>query len=233
MKKEKREIEQAKQYMKEHYQKRDLSEEEVSREIDMMPSCFSNMFKQVTGQTYISYLRGVRMEAAAKMLRETDQKNYVIARKVGIEDPNYFSFLFKKQYGVSPSTYRERRVVFCVQKKADEKEMLIRQAKKYIEKNYQNPELSAKTVSEELNISRIYFSSIFRKVTGQTYVSYLKEIRMRVAAQLLEETQEKAWVIAQSVGFEDCNYFSFAFKKYYGISPSKYREIEQNEELAG
>ncbi|MDD7253727.1 MAG: AraC family transcriptional regulator, partial [Firmicutes bacterium] len=43
---------------------------------------------------------------AAKLILESDAKNYVIARKVGYEDANYFSYVFKKAYGMSPSKYR-------------------------------------------------------------------------------------------------------------------------------
>lgn len=224
-------MEKAKRYIKEHYHESTLSEEEVSAAIGMTPICFSNMFRKKAGQTYVSYVRRVRMEAAAKLLRETDQKTCVIAKKVGIEDANYFSVLFKKQYGIAPSVYREKKVLVCVAQKVDDKEMLVSQALEYLKENYQDPELSAKTVSEKLNISRVYFSSIFRKVTGRTYVDCLKEIRMKAAAELLEQTQEKTWVIGQSVGFEDGNYFSIVFKKYYGISPSEYRQTEHNSKM--
>lgn len=56
---------------------------------------------------------------------------------------------------------------------------------------------------------------------------------MQEAARLLVQTREKAYVIAEKVGFEDTNYFSFIFKKYYGISPSQYRDNDQTEELVG
>ena len=227
-------VERAKEYIRTYYQKADLSEEKVSRFIGMTPISFSNAFRRSTGQTYISYLREVRMEEAAKLLCITSEKTYVIAKKVGMEDPNYFSFLFKKQYGISPSQYREKngKADLYGREKKDEKKILVKSAKKYIHNHYQNSHLSEKEISEKLNISRIYFSSLFRKMTGQTYVSYLREVRMKAAAELLLETEEKTCVIAEKVGFEDCNYFSFAFKKYYGISPSQYRENEQTDEVA-
>ena len=46
------------------------------------------------------------MEKAERMLLETDEKTYVIAQEVGYSDPNYFSYVFKKQFGVSPSKYK-------------------------------------------------------------------------------------------------------------------------------
>lgn len=227
-------VECAMQYIRENYHNTNLSEEMVSCFVGVTPISFSNLFKRVTGQTYVSYLRTVRMDAAKKMLSESNEKTYIIARKVGIEDPNYFSFLFKKQYGISPSQYREeKKSEHLYEQEKSEKEILVHRAKQYIDRHYQNSELSAERISGELNISRIYFSSLFRKVTGRTYVSYLREIRMTAAAQLLSDTKEKACEVAERVGFEDSNYFSFAFKKYYGISPSQYRENDYSRGLAG
>ena len=51
-------------------------------------------------------LTKVRMEEAVRLLQETEEKSYVIAGMVGYEEPTYFSYVFKKQYGVSPSKYK-------------------------------------------------------------------------------------------------------------------------------
>ena len=45
-------------------------------------------------------------EAAARLLRETDEKTYRVAERTGYADPNYFSYVFKKQFGLSPSKFR-------------------------------------------------------------------------------------------------------------------------------
>ena len=67
---------------------------------------FSSIFKKETGKSFVAYLTGYRMEKAARMLVETSEKSYMIAKSVGYTDPNYFSYVFKRQYGVSPSKYR-------------------------------------------------------------------------------------------------------------------------------
>ena len=46
------------------------------------------------------------MEQAARLLIGTNEKSYIIAKQVGYADPNYFSYVFKRKYGVSPSKYR-------------------------------------------------------------------------------------------------------------------------------
>ena len=64
------------------------------------------MFKKATGQTYIGYLTDVRLNKAVELLNKTDDKTYVIAAKVGYQEQNYFSYVFKKKFGVSPTRYR-------------------------------------------------------------------------------------------------------------------------------
>ena len=110
---------------------------------------------------------------------------------------------------------------------------VIECAKKYIIENYQNADLSEEMVSKAAGVSPISFSCLFKKVTGQTYVSYLKKIRMDAAAEMLLETKKKACDIAEETGFEDCNYFSFSFKKYYKMSPIQYREKNCSQRMIG
>ena len=56
--------------------------------------------------SFVAYLTKVRLEHAVELLRTTEDKTYIIASQVGYTEPNYFSYVFKKQYGISPSRYR-------------------------------------------------------------------------------------------------------------------------------
>ena len=86
------------------------SSKKICRHLHMSPAYFSTMFKKATGQTYIGYLTDVRLNKAVELLNMTDDKTYVIAAKVGYQEQNYFSYVFKKQFGVSPSRYRSDRL---------------------------------------------------------------------------------------------------------------------------
>ncbi len=100
---------------------------------------------------------------------------------------------------------------------------IIREAKRYIAENYQNSELSLEMLCGHLHMSAPYFSTIFKKEVGESYTSYLTGIRMEKAAELLKTTEDKTYFIAAQVGYDEPNYFSYVFKKRYGVSPNKFR----------
>lgn len=100
---------------------------------------------------------------------------------------------------------------------------VIEEAKDYIREHYSNPELSVEMLCGHLHMSPAYFSTVFKKETGQSYVNYLTEMRLNKAVELLNETDDKTYMIAEKVGYQEQNYFSYVFKKRYGVSPTKYR----------
>ena len=101
------EMEAALGYFNEHYNT-DLCIEEYARSKGMSVSWFIRNFKQYTGTTPIQYIVAVRI-ANAQMLLETTNDNITeIGHIVGYENPLYFSRIFKKQKGLSPSEYRKQ-----------------------------------------------------------------------------------------------------------------------------
>lgn len=99
-------VSKAKEYVHNHYSDEDLSLDHICQALGVLNSYFSTIFKKETGNSFIGYLTEYRMEQASRLLMETNEKSYVIAKSVGYTDPNYFSYVFKRQFGVSPSKYR-------------------------------------------------------------------------------------------------------------------------------
>ncbi|MBR5637216.1 MAG: helix-turn-helix transcriptional regulator, partial [Pseudobutyrivibrio sp.] len=95
-------------YVDEHYSDSNLSLNEVAKEVNISPSYLSAMFSRENKTTFVEYMTGKRMEHAKNMLLNTVEKSQVIAEQVGYKDPHYFSYIFKKTYGLSPKEFRAK-----------------------------------------------------------------------------------------------------------------------------
>lgn len=109
------------------------------------------------------------------------------------------------------------------QERNDTTKTMTEKAKQYIEEHYSQSDLSVEDLCSHLNVSATYFSTMFKKAVGMSFVSYLTQVRLEHAVDLLNNTEDKSYIIAEKVGYTEPNYFSYVFKKKYGISPSKYR----------
>lgn len=107
--------------------------------------------------------------------------------------------------------------------KADKSESVIEKAEAFINTNYMK-ELSLDDISAYCNISSYYFSKLFKQETGENFVEYLNRVRIDNAKKMLNETDSSVKEICFSVGYSDPNYFSRAFKKYAGVTPTEYKE---------
>lgn len=96
--------------------------------------------------------------------------------------------------------------------------------KDYISKNYTKDTLSIKEISDHVFLSASYMCTYFKNQTGNTLNQYLTEYRMEKAMQLLLDGRYQIADISSKVGYSNGNYFSKSFKKFTGLSPSKYRE---------
>jgi len=106
-------LKQAIGFMDTHYPEESISLDRVARQINISPNYFSAMFSQEIGQTFVEYLTGKRIGEAKRMLRQSDMRASEIAAAVGYKDPHYFSFVFRKVAGCTPSEYR-RSSRLCV-----------------------------------------------------------------------------------------------------------------------
>ena len=100
---------------------------------------------------------------------------------------------------------------------------LLKDARAYIEQNYDNEDISLNTVAASVNLSPNHFSTIFSQETGRTFIEYLTFVRMEKAKELLRTTSMKTAEIAFAVGYKDSHYFSYLFKKTQECTPREFR----------
>jgi len=99
---------------------------------------------------------------------------------------------------------------------------LIEKALAYTETNMSNPDFSVEELSRELGMSRVHLYKKLTQITGKTPIEFIRIIRLKRAAQLLEESQLTVSEIAYEVGFNNPKYFRKYFKDEFGVLPSQY-----------
>ena len=97
----------ARRYFQEHYNE-DINIEEYALSRNMSVSYFLKKFKEVTTKSPMQYILGIRISNAVSLLESTDYNVTEISTIIGYDNPLYFSRIFKKQKGVSPSDYRKQ-----------------------------------------------------------------------------------------------------------------------------
>jgi two-component system, response regulator YesN len=101
-------IRQAKEYIDQHYMEPDLSLFEVASQVNLSSSHFSMVFSQETCQTFKEYLTTTRINKARELLRTSSLSSNDISYQVGFNDPHYFSYVFRKNTGFSPTEFRSK-----------------------------------------------------------------------------------------------------------------------------
>ena len=100
----------------------------------------------------------------------------------------------------------------------------IREAKQYINDHFAEP-LTLEIVSAVIGFNPAYFSSLFKKSTGQNFMDYLKDVRISNAKSMLQYTKKDLGAIAAAVGYSDIKYFSKLFRAKTNLTPSEFRKL--------
>lgn len=100
-------IEEAKSFIKKNYCDPNISLNSVAYNVHVSPNHFSNIFKSVTGESFTDFLIRIRIDKAKELLNSTTLKTYEISDTIGYTDSHYFSYIFKKITGVTPSEFRK------------------------------------------------------------------------------------------------------------------------------
>ncbi len=95
---------------------------------------------------------------------------------------------------------------------------IVVQVQEYIDDHFAT-DLNISQISETFHVNRSYLSTLFKRNTGMTLIDYIHHKRVAVAAELLADTSDPVWKIAQEVGFADVTYFARIFRRHTGTLP--------------
>lgn len=101
--------------------------------------------------------------------------------------------------------------------------ILIAKVKQYLKTNYMNFGLSLESVADLIGVSSSYLSVLFKKEAEINFIDYLTDLRISAAKELLKDPLRSAGEIAEKTGFESSSYFTRAFKRKTGMTPTEYR----------
>lgn len=181
----------------------------------------------------------------ANLLSESKQKVRVIFFS-GYKDFNYAQKAMEygvKSYILKSTNYNELIRVFSkIKSELDEEnkaniskseqamrddtginfnEKIISIIKSYVEKNYDS--VTLEDLTKQVHMNPDYISKFFKQKTGQNFSDYLIEVRMKKAAELLDDIKYKTYEISDMVGYSNSFNFTRTFKSYFGMSPREYR----------
>lgn len=196
---------------------------------DKVTETIQCIYKEASEKRYnIEYRRMISMGLMSLLL------SYVV--KIGKTIDDIFQSPFKPYFMIQQSTEEglERYILSCYEKvmvylkahQTSQSSVIASQAKGYIDAHFSNPDLSMTTLTKELLVNQTYLRKMFKSEYNMTISEYLVKVRMDQAKDYIMHSNYKLSAIAQMVGYNDGGYFSRSFKKYFGVSPSEYFEIQ-------
>ncbi len=196
----------------------------IAAEVENCVNVFSG--EHISDSSYRIYM----VELAADIYRFVDSCSFDPEELFGRE--NVFDILMQLKRGDAVRAWLTSVAVRMNEKLRDRGKLsikgFVKEAMEFVKDNYSDPDITIETVCDNLGVSTSYFSTTFKKDLGVTFITYLTNVRMNAAASLLEREDEKTCVVAMKVGYSNPNYFSYAFKKHFGISPSRYRSLDRD-----
>lgn len=194
---------------------------EKDRLIKIVTELFDFMREE---KTEASLVKSLVIELNKGMLdiinKELDNSNYCSIQKVIaiIDEIDTFDFLKRWQFQMIESYFNKLKEI-----RSTRYSRIINETIEFIKNNYQR-DISLEMAAEEVHVTPTYLSKLFKEETGINFIEWINRFRVCKAKELLEQTDKNITLIAEEVGYNDYRYFPYNFKKYFGISPRKYRK---------
>ena len=149
--------------------------------------------------------------------------------EAGIKAPE-FKLQDKDGNLVSLSDFKNKFIELITSLRDEEREntnnkINCEQVKKYIKENYKNSSISVVMIGEELGVSSVEMSKVFRERYNSSIPDYISTVRIRNSKEDLRETNKSIKDVAAENGFLSSTVFIATFKKIEGITPGKYRDL--------
>ena len=183
----------------------------------------SQLFNKVCDDTVIYK---PNKEILKKILREA-MEEWSACLNIDISS-NYFNMLENCSFWIEIKQFSEelrKHIISHIQFENYSREIVLQilKAMQYAKDNYDN-EISQNEISQLFNISRSYFSKIFKEIFGVHYVTFKKNYKLEKAKAFLRNTDYALYRIVEKVGFQDERYFGRIFKETVGMTPMEYRK---------
>jgi len=197
-----------------------------SGKIECVDICLTNILKEFLNYRYLDmlmYIMQLAMNSKKLLndLRKVSDENLLINFDFFKDNLQKFESI-DEVHDWLMSSYRKTllQLQLC---KDNKKENLVNKTISYIDENYHSSNLSPEHLADYVKISPNYLRTIFKEIRNQSLSNYIHQYRFEKAKHLLENTQFTINDISIKVGFANTNYFYTSFKKYFGVSPTEWR----------
>lgn len=216
----------------------------VCRQIDAIVA-------EVTGETgsVVSFKQGleettliVKGDSADRLAQQVQYLSAVIQRRVaertacraaiGVGEPTerLGTIALSFAHALAQATSSEQSTPAGLRAQPDDHQQeqrhsaaLIAKARSFIDANYADPDISLSQVAAQVLLSPAYFSVVFGREVGETFIEYLTNVRIRKAIELLRTTSLTSSEIAYRIGYHNPRYFYSVFRKVAGLPPNAFR----------
>ncbi len=176
--------------------------------------------------TLVDKIKSIFFKLSLALFREAEKRGLQLNNYSGSEEKDIWELISNFETLEEIKRYLISNIIFFFEgiKDLESFSRSVLNTMEYIRKNYFAPDLSVKILAEHIYLTPTYLSSLFKKETGMTISEYIIKVRIDKSKELLLNPQIKLFEIARKVGYSDANYYSKAFSKQTGMTPSTFRE---------
>lgn len=202
--------------------------------IDFLKNIRANNFQNkiifVTGFEKFEYARdSIKLGVYDYLLKPINRSElYCVLKSLGFINKNQNKNSNKNNFNTKTNSTIE--LSSTIKTSLTNSNLIVENIISFIDINYSNKEINLNFLSKKFFINSSYLSTMFKKATNKTLIEYISEKRIDKAKNLLKCNEIKISQIHELIGYNDYYYFSKNFKKHTGLSPLKYRQqynIEQ------